>query len=145
MFPTEAQKRHKEEIVAWLTAYAEREGLTMSELTFISRVIPSGIGFCSVMMSTNKTNMIPKVLPPCLSTFKSLWKPTLVKKASIKISRSVPSNDTSICPHPYSAKVSSEKMIPPLTGDGIQNRCRKATLRVRTIPTISAKAPIPVV
>lgn len=35
MFTTEAQKRHKEEIVAWLTAYAEREGLTMSELTFI--------------------------------------------------------------------------------------------------------------
>lgn len=35
MFTAEAQKRHKEEIVAWLTAYAEREGLTMSELTFI--------------------------------------------------------------------------------------------------------------
>ena len=35
MFPTEAQKRHKEEIVAWLTAYAEREGLTMSEMTVI--------------------------------------------------------------------------------------------------------------
>ena len=35
MFPTEAQKPHKEEIVAWLTAYAEREGLTMSEMTVI--------------------------------------------------------------------------------------------------------------
>ena len=35
MFPTEAQKRHTDEIIAWLTAYAEREGLTMNEMTLI--------------------------------------------------------------------------------------------------------------
>ena len=33
----------------------------------------------------------------------------------------------------------------PLTGEGMQKFCKKATLRVITIPTISAKAPMPAV
>ena len=96
-------------------------------------------------MTTSRTSMMTNSLPPCFNTLRSLWKPTLVKNASMKTSFNVPSNDTSTCNQPYSAKVINEKMIPPLTGDGTQNFCRNATFRVKTIPTIRAKAPMPAV
>ena len=82
-------------------------------------------------------------LPPRFNTFKSLWKPTLVKNASIKTDFNVSLNEISISNQPYNIKVISEKMRPPLTGDGTQNFCRKATFRVKPIPTRSASAPTP--
>ena len=63
----------------------------------------------------------------------------------MKTACNVPLNDTSISKQPYSIKVINEKMIPPLTGEGTQNFCRKSTLRVKTIPTSRAKAPMPAV
>ena len=116
-----------------------------SASTPMSRVIPNGIRFCSEMMSTSRISISTSNLPPFLSTLRSLWKPTQVKKASIKTSFSVSSNDTSTWNQPYRAKPSKEKMIPPLTGEGMQNFCRNATLRVRIIPTIKARAPTPAV
>ena len=114
-------------------------------LTSMSRVIPIGIKFCMAIMTTSRVSMITKSLPPCFITLRSLWKPTLVKNASIKTSLNVPSNDTSTWNIPYSTRVINEKIIPPLTGDGTQNLWRKATLRVKTIPTMRAKAPMPAV
>ena len=35
MSPTDSQKKHKEEIASWLTAYAEREEMTMDEMASI--------------------------------------------------------------------------------------------------------------
>ena len=110
-----------------------------------SLVIPSGMMFCIAIMTTNRTSMMIKSLPPCFNTFRSLWKPTLVKNASIKAALNVPLNDTSTLNQPYNIRVINEKMIPPLTGDGTQNFWRKATFRVKTIPTRRAKAPTPAV
>ena len=109
------------------------------------RVIPIGIRFCMVIMATNRTSMMTRSLPPCFNTFRSLWKPTLVKNASMKTSFNVPSNDTSTSKQLYNIRVINEKMMPPLTGEGTQKFCRKATFRVKTIPTTSAKAPMPAV
>ena len=121
------------------------EAIPIKGLTPMSLAIPMGIRFCRAIMTTNRESIITRSLPPCLMTFRSLWKPTLVKNASIKTSFNVPSNETSTWNQPYSAKVSNEKMIPPLTGEGTQNFWRKATFLVKTIPTSRAKAPIPAV
>ena len=68
--------------------------------TPMSLVTPSGMMFCIAIMTTNRANMITKNLPPCFNTFKSLWKPTLVKNASIKTSFNVPLNDISTSNQP---------------------------------------------
>jgi HTH-type transcriptional regulator/antitoxin HigA len=86
-----------------------------------------GIRFCIVIITTNKTSMIINSLPPLLTTFRSLWNPTLVKNASMKTSSKVLSNDTSISNQPYNVRVNNEKISPPLTGDGTQNFWRKPT------------------
>ena len=121
------------------------EAIPIRGLTPMSRAIPMGIRFCRAMMATNRASIMIRSLPPCFITLRSLWKPTLVKNASIKTSFKVPSNDTSTWNQPYRASVSNEKMIPPLTGDGTQNFWRKATFRVKIIPTMRAKAPTPAV
>ena len=107
--------------------------------------MPIGIKFCIAIMTTNRTSMMTNSLPPFFNTFRSLWKPTLVKNASIKAPLNVALNDTSIPNQLYKIRVINEKMIPPLTGDGTQNFWRKVTFRVKIMPTMRAKAPMPAV
>ena len=121
------------------------EAMPIRGSTPMRRVIPMGIKFCMVIMMTNRTSMMIRSLPPRFKTFRSLWKPTLVKNATIKTSFNVPSNDTSTLNQPYNTRVINEKMMPPLTGDGTQNFCKKLILLVKNIPTMRAKAPMPAV
>ena len=113
--------------------------------TSMRRVIPIGIRFCMAIITISREIMITKSLPPCFNTFRSLWNPTQVKNASIKTSISVLSKDTSIWNHVYNARVSNENIMPPLTGEGMQNFCRNDTLRVNVIPTSRAREPMPAV
>ena len=121
------------------------EAIPIKGSTPIRRVIPIGIKFCIVIMATSRPSMMNKSLPPFLMTLRLLWKPTLVKNASMNTSFNVPSNDTSISNQLYRIRVINEKMIPPLTGEGTQNFWRKATFRVKVMPTMRARAPMPAV
>lgn len=120
---------------------------------FLQKIKEDGNYSCIYQISEHRTNdrddkerldCIVVLITDSTHVGHSIWS-CAKTKASIKVSFNVPSNDTATSNHPYSASVSNEKMIPPLTGEGTQNFCRKATFRVKVIPTISAKAPMPAV
>ena len=83
------------------------------------------------------------IRPPWRSVRMFDWKPTDVKNASMNMSLSVPSNDTSIWNMVYSSSVATEKSRPPDTGDGMQNFLSHFMLCVMNIPVIRASTPTP--
>ena len=107
------------------------------------RAIPTDSRFCVTISPATSRIIISSGRPPLRRTRRSHWKPTEVKKAIMKKSRSVPSKWHSTPPNAYRERVSSEMISPPVTGAGMQCRFRKGTLRVRNSPSIRAATPTP--
>ena len=85
--------------------------------------------------SASKT---PRDLPPRLRTFRLAWNPTDVKKNTMHTSRSVSLNFTSTVPLTYKIQVTTAKIKPPITGEGIQNLSKACILRFKNVPNIKA-------
>ena len=81
--------------------------------------------------------------PPFLSTLKSDWKPTEVKKSIMQISCTVPLKRHSSPKTEYKNRVVREMRRPPETGAGMQNFFRKESFLVKYIPRMRAKTPTP--
>ena len=106
------------------------------------RAIPTEIRFCTAMSTATRPIIKSSGFPPCLSAFKSDWKPTEVKKSIMHKSFTEPSKEHST-PRAYKRRVSKETSRPPETGAGMQNRFKKGICRVNSIPRSRAHTPMP--
>ena len=67
--------------------------------------------------------------------FRSIWKPTEVKKKTMQTSRIVLSKVISTVPVVCNAQVRMAKRRPPITGAGMQKRSKKHTFRLMKVPS----------
>ena len=110
----------------------------------IPRAIPMEMTFCITMRTATRPITTRSAFPPFFRTLKSDWNPTDVKKSIMHKSFTDPSMRHSTPKMEYTASTSSEIMMPPVTGAGMQKRLRKPIRRVSIIPSASASTPTPV-